>query len=377
MTMKYWSIFLFVMCLFILSACRDDSIEEASSIIPVTDAELTIGDKIYAVVGDTLKIYFNSIVLNSASGDYGLALKCDKGNNYSKYWRYIPKTDDVGESFMDLQLFDFKGNVLVEKQVLLITREARNPESRRNLLCLGNSLMAAGQTPIELSRRLKGTSGLIDSPESLSLTNYSLVGRVQNSEQTVGWEGTPGWTWQKYIDSFDIQSYVDQYCEGQMDYIYLQLGINELLWLEPFADQSFIINGAKTLIDRIHKSYPSCKVLLGSVLLPSQNGGLGNKYPANIVSGIYGEKGFSLKVHRLNKAYNELANSADYASFTYFIDNNAQFDCLNVYPKIERPSGNYVPGNETIDTDGIHPANIGYWQIAAGIFRALIGIEEA
>lgn len=374
--MKHKSVCLFISCLFLLNACQDDP--EWNPVNPVeTDAELTIGDKIYAVVGDTLKIYFNSIVLNPASGDYGLALKCDKGNNYSKYWQYIPKPEDEGETTIELQIYDLKGKILDNKAVTLITRVAKNPDTRQHVLCLGNSLMYAGQTPIELSRRLKSTPGVAHDPKGLSLNNYDLVGRLHNADQSVGWEGRPGWTWQKYIDDFDVQSYVNEYCGGQLDYVYLQLGINELLWLDPFADQSFVVNGAKAIINRIHKSYPACKILLGSVLLPSQNGGLGNKYPANIVSGIYGEKGFNLKVHRLNKAYNELVNSADYSSFTYYIDNNAQYDCLNVYPKVERPSGNYVPGNETIETDGIHPTNIGYWQIAAGIFRALIGIEAS
>lgn len=372
--MGYRLIFLFFSSLFVLTSCQDDPGIEKPTPSDV-DIELTIGDKIYAVVGDTLKIYFKSII-NYDAENYGLALKCDKGSSYSKYWRYIPDSKDVGECTMELQIYDFKGNILDRKDVTLITRKAKNPESRRNILCLGNSLMYAGQTPIELSRRLKNTPGVARQPEGLSLDNFYLVGRLQNGNHTVGWEGRPGWTWQKYIDGFDIRSYVDQYCNGQLDYIYLQLGINELLWLDPFADQSFIVNGAKKIINRIHKSFPSCRILLGSVLLPSQNGGLGNKYPANITSGIYGEKGFNLKVHRLNKAYNDLANSPDYVSFTYFIDNNAQFDCLNAYPSIERPSDNYVPGNETIDTDGIHPTNIGYWQIAVGIFRALIGIEQ-
>lgn len=372
--MKHGSIILFFSCLILLNACQD-YLPPVKPII--ADAELTIGDKLYAVVGDTLKIYFNSIVLNPASGDYGLALKCDKGNNYSKYWRYIPKPEDVGESTMSIQIYDLKGKILDEQNVTLITREAKNPDTRQNILCLGNSLMYGGETPIELSRRLKSTQGVAQNPEGLSLTNYFLVGRMTNNDKTVGWEGRPGWTWQKYVDDgFDIKTYVDEYCGGQLDYIYLQLGINELIWLDPFVDPSFIVNAAKVIINKVHRNYPSCKVLLGSVLLPSQNGGLGNKYPANIVSGIYGEKGFNLKVHRLNKAYNELANSAEYSSYTYFIDNNAQFDCFNVYPQIERPSGNYIPGTEIIDTDGIHPTNIGYWQIAVGIFRALIGIEN-
>ncbi|HIX75775.1 MAG TPA: hypothetical protein H9977_12195, partial [Candidatus Parabacteroides intestinipullorum] len=106
------------------------------------------------------------------------------------------------------------------------------------------------------------------------------------------------------------------------------------------------------------------------------NGGLGANYQEGDVNGIYGAAGFGVKVHRLNAAYQALANSEEYASFTHFIDNNAQFDCQNVYPTEERPAGDYESETEIVGTNGVHPTDVGYWQVAAGIFRALIGLSQ-
>lgn len=339
------------------------------------ETSLSIGSELYAVVGDTLRIYFQSILINSNS-NYILGLQCEKGSNYTNYWQYIPQTQDVGECPMYLSVYNIDGSKIAEKTVKLTTKVAINPSKRTNLLCIGNSLMEGGQTPIELSRRLKGTSGRYQIPQSLSLPNYYLTGRLHNQDKTVGWEGTGGWTWYKYIQTLHIKEYVSQYCDGNIDFIYLQLGINELLSLSPFEEQTSILNNAKELISNIHNAYPQCKVLLGSVLLPSQNGGLGANYPANEVSGIYGERGFNLKVHKLNQAYDSLAHSEEFSSYTYFIDNNAQFDCLHAYPTQEIPAGNYVEGIETIGTNGVHPTDVGYAQIAAGIFRAIVCLTQ-
>ena len=354
-----------------LPACGDD-FEETD--LTGTGAEIAIGDRLYAVVGDTLRVYFYSVVVNPRADNYILALECEKGKHYERCWTYVPTSGDVGECEMNLSIYDYNGQLLDAKQVKLVTREARNPASLRHLLCLGNSLMEKGETPIELSRRLKGTVGVATWPDPLALDHYALVGRLRNADETVGWEGTGGFTWNSYRD-FDVEGYVAEHCGGQLDYVYFQLGTNELLSIGPFDDVSWIVDRAKSVIDRFHKACPDCVVMLGSVLLPSQNGGLGESYSSDDPNSVYGAAGFGVKVHRLNAAYQALANSDKYASFTHFIDNNAQFDCLNVYPTEERPAGDYESGSETIGTNGVHPTDIGYWQIAAGIFRALIGLE--
>ena len=184
--MVLWAVLAF------LPGCSDDDpipvFEEEE--LTGTGAEIAIGDRLYAVVGDTLKVYFYGVVTNPRSGNYILALECEKGSNYERYWRYVPTSADVGECEMNLSIYDYNGQLLDSKQVTLVTREARNPASPCHVLCLGNSLMSAGQTPIELSRRLKGTVGATSWPAPLSLDNYQLVGRKKNADGTVGWEGT-------------------------------------------------------------------------------------------------------------------------------------------------------------------------------------------
>ena len=70
--MVLWAVLAF------LPGCSDDDpipvFEEEE--LTGTGAEIAIGDRLYAVVGDTLKVYFYGVVTNPRSGNYILALEC-------------------------------------------------------------------------------------------------------------------------------------------------------------------------------------------------------------------------------------------------------------------------------------------------------------
>ena len=160
---------------------------------------LHICKNIYCVVGDKIQLYYDSFVHHI--GDYSLNIVCDKGRNYKRYWEYTPASSDVGTVPMTIQLLDIDGKVIEEKQVNIVTKEAVNKSSQTNVLFVGDSLMMSGQQPIEVSRRLKGTTGIATSPFPLALSNFYIKGRKVNADQSVGWEGTGGWTWNSYLSS--------------------------------------------------------------------------------------------------------------------------------------------------------------------------------
>ena len=164
---------------------------------------IEIGNNIYCVVNDKIQLYYDMFIHHI--GDYSLNIKCQKGKNYTRYWEYLPTTSDVGTTTMTIQLLNIDGEVIEEKQTNIITINPQNPTSSKNILFVGDSLMMDGQIPIEVSRRLKGTTGVATSPQSLNLTNYNIVGRRKNSDQTVGWEGTGGWSFGTYLSSTGME----------------------------------------------------------------------------------------------------------------------------------------------------------------------------
>lgn len=180
-----------------------EEINEKIDVIGTKDYSFTpslhICKNIYCVVGDKIQLYYDSFVHHI--GDYSLNIVCNKGRNYKRYWEYTPTSSDVGTVTMTIQLLDIDGKVIEEKQVSIVTKEAANKSSQTNVLFVGDSLMMLGQQPIEVSRRLKGTTGVATSPASLALSNFYIKGRKVNADQSVGWEGTGGWSWGSYLSS--------------------------------------------------------------------------------------------------------------------------------------------------------------------------------
>ena len=160
--------------------------------------EIVIGSKLYAVVGDTVQIFFKSII-EGYTEDLIVKFSCDIGKNYPRYWEAVPVVGDVGNHTVTIEIYSNSGIRVTSKTTVLTVKAASNPQSAKNVLCIGDSTMQNGEIPIEASRRLKGTTGVATTPTALSLNNISFVGRKQNSDNTVGWEGTGGWTFVNYM----------------------------------------------------------------------------------------------------------------------------------------------------------------------------------
>lgn len=455
---------------------RVQKLEENSSSGGISTKNLPsihICDLINCVVGDTIQLYYNMFVHHI--GDYSLNIECLKGKNYPRYWEYTPTINDVGSTEMKIQLLNIDGSVIQEKIISIITKNSTNPLSAKNILLVGDSLYMSGEIPIELSRRLKGTKGVATSPSALALSNFNIVGRLKNSDGTVGWEGTGGWSWDTYTgrdgmagvrltvsdvtdvrvtqdtlykiegytqkfyisevnvsegngyifcaffgkgdiyndhdlmpesgvlkkqngegqeeinfsasqvesyqpfwntetDSFDIKVYVDTYCDGHLEILCVQLGINSIVGANPFtADFSkTVLTKAKAFIDLVHSQLPETKIYLATLPLPSQNGGIGANYAAGNANGSYLTASWNYKVHKVNDLYRSLLDDEDYKTFVSVIDVCSEMDSENNYPASDVAVNTRSATIEKRGTNGIHPFNDGYWQIADAWFRAII-----
>lgn len=432
---------------------------------------LNIGSKLYAIVGDTLQVFKDSIV-ESVSDEYIIQIVCSKGRNYPRYWEYTPAPSDVGTTTLTIKLLNGKGEIIDSKDVSLITKTAS--DNTINILNIGDSTMYGGEIPIELSRRLKGTNGVATSPEPLNLSNINLVGRLKNTDKTVGWEGTGGWTYANYLsegnhavrfnvsnanaislgdlirvsatnskgyyqfqvveinvtsgigniramfhttpwtstfsnevassgnitnsnginvgeytsyseeyfqpfwnnttNSFDIATYVNQYCNDKCDYIFILLGINSLFIKKPWDNIESIFADCKSLLRKIHEQLPNAKILLSTNHYTSQNGGLGANYGCNTAFGQYDVKAINHLLNRMNEMYFTLESDSEFSGYVTVVNTHAQFDAEHGFPYEEKKVNTSCDEKEHIGTNGVHPSNVGYWQIADAEFRAVLGI---
>lgn len=431
---------------------------------------LNIGSKIYAVVGDTLQIFKKSIV-DSLGIPYIMKIESAKGRVYPRYWEYTPNANDVGSSEIKFSLLNVDGSVIDEKIVSLITVNASN--TSKNVLNIGDSTMANGEIPIEVSRRIKGTNGVATTPTALALSNINVVGRIKNGDRTVGWEGTGGWSytnytsqgsravrfqvtnaqsitvkdlirigatnsygyyqfevtevnvtngtgniravfsyttpyssnflnevsasgnltnannsvvgsylsfteefyqpfWNSTANQFDIKTYVNDYCGNKVDYIFILLGINSLYGTKPFASVDSVLDSCKNLLRKIHTDLPNTKILLSTNNLISQNGGLGFNYNAQTYFGQYDVTVINHLIFDMNKAYYTLETDTEFMQYVEIVNTHAQFDADNAFPTTIKNVNTRSGETESIGTNGVHPTNNGYWQIADAEFRALL-----
>lgn len=431
---------------------------------------LNIGSKIYAVVGDTLQIFKKSIV-DSLGIPYIMKIESAKGRAYPRYLEYTPNAADVGSSEIKFSLLNVDGSVIDERIVSLITVNASN--TSKNVLNIGDSTMANGEIPIELSRRIKGTNGVATAPTALALSNINVVGRIKNKDRTVGWEGTGGWTytnytsqgsravrfqvanaqsitvkdlirisatnshgyyqfevtevnvtngtgniravfsyttpysssflnevsasgnltnannsvvgsylsfteefyqpfWNSTANQFDIKTYVNDYCGNKVDYIFILLGINSLYGTKPFTSVDSVLDSCKNLLRKIHADLPNTKILLSTNNLVSQNGGLGFNYNAQTYFGQYDVTVINHLIFDMNKAYYTLETDAEFMQYVKVINTHAQFDADNAFPTTSKNVNTRSGETESVGTNGVHPTNNGYWQIADAEFRALL-----
>lgn len=173
----------------------------------------------------------------------------------------------------------------------------------------------------------------------------------------------------------DFKTYADKYCDGQLDCVCIWIGINDLIGISENTDQAiefvindFIVKYLKIMLDKIFEQFPTCKVLLGSEILPSQNGGLSTSVQAQY-SSI--PEGMNYIIYKTNQAYIKLAEQYENC---FYLDNNCQFDAENGYETINKPVNLRDPKTEKVGNNNVHPTKYGYWQQADSFTRAIINL---
>jgi len=157
---------------------------------------------------------------------------------------------------------------------------------------------------------------------------------------------------------------------GGIDIMYVLLGWNGMTI--PWPDMSNVdLTAAKAFIDQFHSDYPSAKVRIMGIQLPSVNGGLGANYGAN--GGYSAYYKVVRNVNALNAAYQALASSAPYSSFVKYLAVAPQFDSEYNMQASAKAVNTRSATTELVGINGVHPLNPdGYYQIGDVAFRDFV-----
>lgn len=176
----------------------DDVNEELSVLknVPL----IHIPSTIYAVVNDTIQLFYKSIVECNDIDNYYIRID-GEGSSYQRYHEVKPTS--VGNKPMNVQVFDQNGNIIASREFTLnVVSQPKNPLSKTNIAFFGDSLTEGGQYPVEVKRMLTSNdvaSGIM--PQGKALDNIELVGAMQKS--SANYYGIGGWGWNNYALNTD------------------------------------------------------------------------------------------------------------------------------------------------------------------------------
>lgn len=431
------------------------TIDKLAFELPGHDVSISLPDTIYAVVGDTLQLFYRGIVKAVNPYNYDILVTCAKGNQYPRYFEFTPTLADVGNIPFKITIKDNYRNIIAEKSCTIkIVNVASSPSSVKKIACFGDSLTAPGTWVSETYRRLTSIGG---TPSANSLTNIDFVGA--KTKDGAGYFGVGGWTWKDYTtkgrnayrfevsgvtslsinakyehngntftvmeinvtggsgnilcsvdsltpapsasgtlsklsgngdDSISFSSYsqdsanplwdyennkmtfipyANKYADGNLDIVYTLLSWNGLS--AGMTDFSTILSMVKTFTDTLHAEFPYAKLKIMGLQVPSVNGGMGANYGATGTS--YSDRyGMVVTALNMNQAYQDFANQDDYKSFVEFVNISSQFDSEYNMPQAEVTVNTRSSLTEQRGTNGVHPSDNGYMQIADVVYRNLM-----
>ena len=418
--------------------------------------EISLPDRIYAVVGDTLQLFYRGIVKAVNPYNYDILVTCAKGTQYPRYYEFTPTSADIGTIPFKITIKDNNRNIISEKTCTIeVVDVASSPSSAKNVACFGDSLTSSGIWCAEAYRRISQEGG---APTGNALSNVNFVG-AKKSANGAGFFGVGGWSWNSYVtegtkayrfevsgvtslsldakythngntftimevnvtegsgnilcsvssltpipmtsgtltkssgkgdDSISFSSYsqdsanplwdydngrmtfvpyAQKYADGKLDIVYTLLSWNGLS--AGMAGFSSIISKVKIFADTLHAEFPDAKLKIMGVQVPSINGGMGANYGATGTSYADGY-GMVVTALNMNKAYQDFANQDDYKSFVEFINVSSQFDSEYNMPSADLKVNTRSSLTERRGTNGVHPSNDGYMQIADIVYRSMM-----
>lgn len=169
--------------------------------------------------------------------------------------------------------------------------------------------------------------------------------------------------WNVNTSSVDFEMYAQNLNIASIDYVFVLIG-----WNDATHALTNIKNQTQTFINNVHSDFPNAKIVFMGLEVPARNG-LGVNYGAQAWANYVKLINY---VHNLDDIYKELATNNDNV---YQVNVSAQFDTEHNMPTGTRAVNLRNSETETYQTNGVHPALSGLYQIADVATRMFAEVE--
>lgn len=337
---------------------------------PPADMALNLPDKIYALVGYELNIYFENIAENWEN--YTWDVSCAKGMQLERGYRVTPEAADVGT--YPLVIIAKSGNMEVNKTAnLIITSATAGSGDTTSLIVLGDSTTASGIAITKLNENF--------SDDVMSISTLGTRGTAPNNH-----EGRSGWTFNAYFNppndadvalgienpwynptthTFDANYYFTTTGIAKPDWLFINLGINDTF---SYTNDAALLSAITTIkgqcdsmIASILSASPSTKIGLCLTIPPNDSqDAFGKAYKTMQTRDRYKRNNF-IWVHDLIETYGDRESESIYL-VPIFTNLDTVYN-MGLESNLVN-SRNSITYESPIGNGGVHPAESGYWQIA-------------
>jgi hypothetical protein len=170
--------------------------------------------------------------------------------------------------------------------------------------------------------------------------------------------------WDSINDKLAFKPYVDAYCDGSIDIVYILLAANRLFTDSVETTKGYI----RTFVEQLHTEYPNCIVVLAASMYPSMI----NMMPGYGASGNTTSNTYKTlcKEFALFSMYKELADEYEYVEFESW---SAQSDSDYNYPlTMKNVNTRNSTKQEPYANNTVHPGDTGYMQYADAAYRSIV-----
>lgn len=164
--------------------------------------------------------------------------------------------------------------------------------------------------------------------------------------------------WDSVNSQVDFAKYAHDQGVNSIDYVYVLLG-----WNNAALSEASYKADAQTFIDNVQASFPAAQIVLMGLQIPAKDG-LAVNCGANGVYSKYWE--LMQFVFNLDEWYQDLVDSN---SNVYAFNLSGQFDTAYNMPTMTKQVNTRNTETITMQSNGVHPANGGYLQIADAAYR--------
>ena len=334
-----------------------------------SEVEIYLPEVYYAASGLTMEIYNSQITkLGTHIGEYDVVWNCEVGEMLERKFSITATEELIGEYPLTVTVYDALGNAVADKESKLCITEGK--QWQFSILAIGDSLSANGALYSKMQENLgnqlicNGTRGyegfLTEARLGFSAENYLTETGYYLEE---GEEVHKFWNPDK--KSFDW-NYYKETTGFQPNVVLLHLGTNGLLSGEENADHICKI------VELIRKDDKNIPIYVVQTIYQSDQNGIGSMKMNNGSLMFQGQHKSQrdLAVFQLMGYLDEKLSDE---KRVYLVPAGISMDSENAFVTEERTVNPYSDKTESVAVDAVHPAAIGYYQIADVIYSTLCG----